>query len=269
MTLQLELATVPPEPIDARPLTPDRLADLDRSSVSRLPVRVGRQTLPLGELFRVSGTPGERIEFSGHTQLIDFIAAEMQRGTIVVDGDAGLLTASQLKGGTVHIMGSSGAGTASAMRGGMLTVDGDAADDCAAALGAETLGMRGGVFVVHGNAGRRFAARMRRGTAIVVGAIGDDACSQMVAGTVVGLAGFAARPALGMRRGTLVTRSMPEPFPAWFSTPERYVSSFSRMLVQMLGDLLPANSPAMASDFERSLGDLSVGGQGELLIGRE
>lgn len=269
MTLQLELCAAPPEPIDVRSLTPDRITGMSLDAVRSLPLRLGRQKVKVGDLFRVSGAVGERVEFCGPTRLLNSVGAEMRRGSIVVNGDAGLFTASHLRGGNLHVTGNSGPGTASAMGGGKVTILGNVAEDCAAAAGADRLGMRGGVLVVHGNTGPRFAARMRRGTAIVLGTVGDDACNQMIAGTVVGLSGFGARLGLGMRRGTLVTRVVPEPLPAWFSTPERYVSSFSRMLVRQLDDLLPDTRPALGIEFQRYLGDLSIGGQGELLVGEE
>jgi formylmethanofuran dehydrogenase subunit C len=183
-----------------------------------------------------------------------------------VEGDVGDYVGGGMRAGELMVRGNALALAACEMAGGLLTIGGDAGDFAASALPGSMDGMRGGMLIVRGSAGARFGDRMRRGTALVFGDVGDFLASRMVAGTIAigGRAG--AHVGHGMRRGSLVFAGVAPRIAATFVPAIAEAAVFWQLLARDLARQGGAWATLPRRRIERQLGDLAVGGKGELIV---
>ena len=284
MTLVFALKDQPPVPIDASSWTIDRLAGLTLDTVRAEPVHLGSRVSTLGEWVRVSGTlDDQRLVIEGDCRRVRGLGSGHGCGEIIIDGDAGDLAGRGMRGGTVEIRGEAGAYAGSAMRGGVLRILKSAGDRLAGPLAGERTGMRGGVVTVGGNVGQQAGHRMRRGTIIIHDRAADGCGFEMVAGTIA--AGSVAEVNLGfaMRRGTILTATAPDIqsaqyqarcFGAAYPAPRAFMSLLVASLLESapeFRDILDVRERAGGNGcgpWQRSLGDLSVEGLGEIIYAR-
>ncbi|CAD6543712.1 Formyltransferase/hydrolase complex Fhc subunit C [Paraburkholderia hiiakae] len=257
--------------IDARTLLPVTLAALDKGEIERLPLWHGTERIVLADLFEVSAqtTPecGPCVVFEGDMRRFDRIGSTMEAGAIVVEGGVGDLLGVQMRAGEIIVRGGSGSFAACEMAGGRIEIGGNCGDFASAALPGSMDGMRGGTLVVRGDAGERLGDRMRRGTVLVFGNAGAFAASRMVAGTL-GIAGSVGEHlAYGMRRGSLIL-----PGVRALSGTHRFVENhadvdvFWRLITRSLAREGGAFGELAQRAPLRFVGDVSVGGKGELLF---
>ena len=256
--------------VDLRGVTPVELAGLSLAQIESLPVGHGNSTQPLAEWFRVESHANDEVLFAGDLSRFDRVGWQMTGGRIVVEGGVGHYAGACMSAGELVVKGHAGALAACEMAGGTFSVDGSVGDFAASTLPGSMDGMRGGSFVVKGNGGARFGDRMRRGSAIVFGDVGDFLASRMVAGTIAVGGRAGAHVGYGMRRGSVVFTAEPAPC--------RIAASFVPAIIdadvfwQLLArDLARHGGPfaGLASKrIERHLGDLAVGGKGELIFAR-
>ena len=267
----LTLRQEPAVRVDLRGLTPTALAGLGIDEIERLELVHGRHKLPLAELFIVarSASAGDapELRWVGNLARFDRLGWQMNGGRLTVEGSVGHYAGAGMTAGELTIAGSAGDLAACELAGGTLTIGGDVGDFAASTLPGSMDGMRGGLLVVRGRAGARFADRMRRGTALVFGDVGDFLASRMVAGTVAvgGVAG--AHPGYGMRRGTVVFAGPTTPnIPVTFveAVPEAPV--FWQLLARDLARHGGAFAPLASRSPRRHLGDVAMGGKGELIV---
>ncbi len=270
--LVLTLKAPPRQRIDLSSLTPDKLQGIDNPAITRLPLQCGNRAVALGDLFTAIAGNANDLHLVGDCSKFDRIGAEMTRGTIAVEGDAGAYLGHAMRGGRIHVQGSADVGAAQEMRGGEIAIDGNAADFLGGARPGEMKGMSGGLVTVRGNAGDRTGDRMRRGTIIVEGSIGGYAASRMIAGTILALGpAIGPYPGFAMKRGSLILLSRPDRELPTFTDCGRHDLPFLRLLLRSLKgrsphlDELAARPPIV----QRLAGDQSVGGRGEILLWRE
>lgn len=203
MTLVLEIVEQTAVPIEVEGLIPSALRDKGLDEIARLPIAVGNQTLPAGELFRISGNAAdERIEMRGDLSGVHWIGAKMDRGEIRVLGPSGRHVGSEMSGGEISVDGDVGDYLGGQMQGGLIRVRGQAGHLVGAAYRGSPRGMTGGTILVHGRAGNEIGLGMRRGL-IAVGGAEDAVGFNMLAGTILVFGPCGMRPGAGMRRGTL------------------------------------------------------------------
>jgi len=267
MTIRLRLRQPPSLRLDLRGLLPAVLSALDAAQIERLALAHGRQSLPLAEFFDVAvDGDGDTLAFEGDLSRCDRVGWQMAGGRIVVEGSVGDYAGACMSAGALRIEGNAGWLAACEMAGGELLVQGDVGDFAASAQPGSLDGMRGGSLVVLGSAGQRFGDRMRRGTVLVFGDAGDFFASRMVAGSIAlgGRAG--AHVGYGMRRGSLVFAGAaptvaPTFVPAIADAP---------VIWQLLARDLARHGGPFADlagrRVQRQLGDVAVGGKGELII---
>lgn len=267
--LVLTLRAPPRQRVDLSPLTPDRLQDIDAAALASLPLACGNRPVAAGELFAVTSGDPDDLRLVGDCGRFDRIGADMTRGAITVEGDAGAYLGHAMRGGRIHVRGSAGIGAAQEMRGGEIEIDGSAGDFLGGARPGEMKGMSGGLVVVRGDAGDRAGDRMRRGTIIVEGSLGAYAASRMIAGTVIGLGpATGAYPGFAMKRGSLILLSRPDRELPTFADCGRHDLAFLRLLLRALKgrsrrlDDLAARPPLV----QRLAGDHAAGGKGEILL---
>ncbi|MBI1336988.1 MAG: formylmethanofuran dehydrogenase subunit C [Phycisphaera sp.] len=177
-------STHSPSPGDGAFLRPDILTGLVPNQLSQYPVRVGRHTVGLGQLFDITGKPGDTLHVKAMPPL-PMIGREMASGTLVIEGNAG------------DDLGAS-------MKGGLIAVIGHARHRVGGPSPTQNRGMTGGEIVIHGNAGDHAGTRMRRGLIVIGGDCGHAPGYQMGAGTIVVGQQIASDPGLSMRRGTIL-----------------------------------------------------------------
>lgn len=235
--------------------------------VEALHVHVGRDIVPIGDLFTVAGTPGDEITLAGDFSAFTGIGAGLTRGRVVVEGDVGLAAGSLMGGGRLEIAGNAGARAGEGMTAGLLVVRGSAGDDLGCPHPGTTRGVNQGVILVEGSAGARAGRRMRRGLIAIGGDAGPLAGTEMLAGTLV-VAGRAGEGVgTWMRRGTIVLGQGPRPDAAAFADSGSGRFSFWSLYDEALRAASVSIPAAWRSGrFRRFVGDRSGGGLGEILL---
>lgn len=266
MTLTLSLRTSPPARVWAAGLTPERLHGLDASGVAALTVRCGRRSLAVGELFDVSGTPGDRVTLAGDLGRIDGIGAAMSSGRILVEGPCGAHCAAHMTGGEIEVRGDAGAWAGRELAGGLVRISGDAGARLGAAYPGGRVGMTGGEIIVSGDAGEEAGAGMRRGLVAVGGRTGNGAGLRMLAGTVIALGGIGAEAGLGNKRGSLVSGQATEPLPSYAFATRFRPPALRLQLRRALALGLAVDDRFVDGTWARWSGDGTELGRGELLI---
>jgi formylmethanofuran dehydrogenase subunit C len=256
-------------PIDARALSPDRMAGLQRTEIARLPILVGRHPEPLGDLFVIGGDAGDDdIVVSGDLASFARVGAGMTRGRLSLRGPVGACAGSGMSGGVLAIDGNAGPRAGEGMRGGALLIGGSAGAHLAAPLPGR-LGLDRGTVVVRGSAGPMAALRMRRGLVAIGGDAGPGAGTSLVAGSLFILGTAGAGAGALMRRGTIVLFRAYDPL-AVFRPGGRQRFPFLRLYADALAAAgLPLPPGSGEATYARFTGDVSGGGQGEILIRRE
>jgi len=264
--LTFRLTSAPAERLDVSHLTPKKLASIPLADVLKLDIGSTKKGLKLGDVFAVSGKPGDTIKIEGATGKLDFIGAELDHGTIIVEGDVGVGAGRSMRGGRLVVRGDAGALLGSGISGGEIFVKGSAGPQAGGLTPGDKFGMTGGLIVVEGNAGERAGDRMRRGTIFVRGKCGSFAGSRMVGGTIWTELGFGADPGVLLRRGTLIGPSVEQMLPTFADAGKHdlvILRILSRYLREVLGTLAPKPLPTAVRKYA---GDLATLGKGEILI---
>lgn len=252
---QLNLAAV-----TAKPIPSATAHDIERLDIGVIP------GLKLGDIFSVSGTPGETLTIDGSTSRLDYIGATLDGGTVIVNGDTGAYAGRLMKAGKLQINGNAGPAVASGLTGGTVHVKGSSGDALGALLPGDRYGIAGGVVIVDGDIGARAGEKMRRGTIIVRGTVGPQAAARMLGGTIIAEKSIGAGFGALMRRGMLVTPKV-EQIPATFSDCGSHdlliLKILARYFRQALGDAAPW---LPTGPVRRYAGDMATIGKGELLL---
>jgi formylmethanofuran dehydrogenase subunit C len=253
--------------IDMSPFIPELVGDKSADDIARIPLWMGNRQVDTGELFEVTDNTSDTLLIQSDSDKLDRIGANMARGSIRIEGNAGAYLGCAMTGGEIRVTGDTGITAGCAMRAGKLTIEGNAGDFRGGALTGERQGMRGGRIIVKGDAGDRAGDLMRRGTILIGGDSGDYCASRMVAGTIVVVGQCGQHTATAMRRGTLITSIKPVSLPATFNSNGTHSLSFLSLLKQQVAST--ADFPAISeigTKVERWVGDLSCDGKGEILI---
>lgn len=266
--LTFRLGAPPNERLDLSQLTPARLAEIPVGDVPRLVIGTSKRGLTVGDVFKVSGSTGDRVVIEGGSGLLDCVGAELDKGTVIVDGEVGMSAGRKMRGGRLEIRGDAGAWLASGLAGGIVAIKGSAGSYVGGqqAQAGDKFGMTGGTVVIEGDAGDRAGERMRRGTIIVRGRCGANAGSRMIGGTIWTERGFGAAPGLLMRRGSLIGPSVEAMLPTFADSGSHelvILRVMSRYLADTLGPLAPR---AVNGPVHKYAGDLATIGKGELLL---
>ncbi len=266
MTLTLTLRSAPPARVWAPVLVPGRLQGLRAAEVAALTIRCGREPLPVGEVFEVSGTADEQVVLRGDLQRVDGIGVSMAGGRMVVEGACGNHLGARMSGGDIDVYGSAGDWAGAELAGGVLRISGDAGARVGAAYPGARVGMTGGEIIVSGDAGQEAGAGMRRGLVAVGGRTGNGAGLRMLAGTVMALRGIGAEAGIGNKRGSLVSGEALAPLPSYaFAT--RFRPPALRLQLRRARQLgLEVDDALLHGTWARWSGDRTELSRGEILI---
>lgn len=283
--LELTLKGLLEDRIDGSSLTPQQLTSMTLADLMSLPLRTSTsRTLRLDELFWVQwpSGPSDMMVVRGDCSRIDDLGCRMNRGTLVIEGDAGNRVGTFLGGGTLVVAGSVGEEVCMGMRGGTVAIAGNCGDRLGAPPPGERSGIRGGDILIAGNVGTRACHRMRRGTVWIAGDVGDFLAPEMIAGTILVHGRTSPHWGMRMRRGTLVFTSLPEGESGASLSPCRslelsflplvwnHLRGIQRRIEAMCAPLNQGIWPSLTLPntrwVERRIADLAVGGKGEILI---
>lgn len=256
-------------PVEIEGLTPDWACDKSLAEIERFEIFHGKLKLPLAEMFRVSGDPGDKsFEFEGDLSGVHWIGAQMASGEIRIAGSAGRHLGSEMTGGQIIVEGDTGGWVGVEMHGGFIHVRGNAGNLIGAAYRGSGRGMTGGMIFVDGNAGHEIGLSMRRGLIAIGGSAGDMLGFNMIAGTVLAFGECGIRPGAGMRRGTLglFGPNRPQLLPSF-----RYATTYRPQVIPLMLDKIRSKGfqidPALSSaEYDLYHGDLVSVGRGEVLL---
>ena len=264
--IRLTLKETPSVPLEAEVLSPDALVSLAADQIRALPVLLGKRRRRLDEFFEVEGDGGDEIEIRGDAQRVKWIGRGMTRGTLRIEGNAGMHLGSAMSGGTIEVSGDVGDWLGAEMTGGVIRVHGNAGGQVGAAYRGGLSGMRDGLVLIDGSAGLELGMRMKRGTIVVGGPVRDFAGLQMKGGTIVLRKGAELRTGAWMNRGTIVSLK-PIPLLPTFARAAIYNPTFLRLYARRLASFgcgLPYDE--QDGRYIRYTGDTAVPGKGEILV---
>jgi formylmethanofuran dehydrogenase subunit C len=207
----------------------------------------GGTSVPLGDLFELSGAPAGRIRFEGDLTKADRLGAGLAEGEVIVDGPVGDETGLGMSGGVIDVHGDAGART------------GGAAGDA-------RRGMTGGELLVRGGAGPEPGMRMRRGLLVVMADVAGHAGSGMIAGTVIVFGDAGRAPGRWSKRGSIVALGSVQ-IPPTYRYACTYQPDHLRLTLLRLRKRydLAVDERYVSGLYRRYSGDLADLGRGEIL----
>lgn len=267
--LTLKLKAEPVSRIDLSGLAPALSMGASLADVEKLTVGTGATPLRLGDIFAVSGSPGDSVIIEGGSDRLDGVGALMTAGTFILEGDAGHMAGHGMVGGKLEIHGSAGSYLGCGLRAGLIHVTGSAGDFTGAVTAGHRFGMTGGTIVIDRDCGTRAGDKMRRGLILVRGHTAALAGSRMIGGTIIAESGFGATPGQLMRRGTLIgphTERLLSTFADCGLHELVILRVMARAWARELGRFAPK---PFSYAVRRFAGDLATIGRGELLLTTE
>ncbi len=262
----LTLKEQPTVPLEAEALCPDAIAGLALDQLRSLPVFLGKRQCRVDDFFDVEGDGNDDLEIRGDARNVKWIGRGMTRGSILIQGNAGMHLGAYMKGGTIEVTGNTSDWVGAEMSDGLIRIHGNAGGQIGAAYRGSPSGMQGGAILIGGSAGLEVGMRMKRGTIAVRGPVRDFAGLQMKGGTIFLMAGAEIRTGAWMVRGTIVCYKEIQMLPT-FSYACAYNPVFLNLYTKHL-DALQFSIPSTGRNgtYHRFIGDASVPGKGEILV---
>ncbi|MEM8844547.1 MAG: formylmethanofuran dehydrogenase subunit C [Pseudomonadota bacterium] len=237
------------------------------AKIKKAPFLLGNKKVQIGDVFKISGQKlAKDIVLENANNKMDYVGHNLTYN-LTVEGDCGHYAGAQLAGGKLVINGSSLDYIGANMKKGFIEIKGDAGDYLGSAMTGEKKGMSGGTVLVHGDSGNFTGDLMRRGIVMVAGNIGDYCASRMIAGTITNLGSIGKDVGRNMRRGTLLLPHKPQDVTG-FRDCGRHNLGYLTLLLHELRRFESAfqSLHPMRRRVQRYQGDISVDGQGEMLI---
>lgn len=269
MPITFHLLSPAPLPVDVATLQLDQLIGMASDDVARIPIWLGNQQVPCGEVFSVSGTADDQtLVFMGDCGLVKSIGTRLSQGTIRVEGNAGRHLGAYMTGGEIRVSGNVGDWAGAEMRNGRIYISGNAGDQAGGAYRGSKKGMMGGEILIRGHAGCELGARQRRGLIAVGGDAGEGVGVGMIAGTIMISGQPGPHCGIGMKRGTILLLSTTATIP--ILSTFRYATTTRPTFLQLYFHHLiaagfPLDAAAFTANYRIYRGDLLELGLGEVL----
>jgi formylmethanofuran dehydrogenase subunit C len=173
-------------PIVAVCINPDIFEGKSISEIAQLPVTEGNKKNRLGNLFKIDVDSAEtpNITVNANVSKVKRICMGMEKGEVVINGEAGMHLGEKMTGGKIVVNGNVSGWVGSAMKGGTIEIHGNAGDYLASPYRGSSVGMRGGEIVVDGNVGSDCACYMKGGVIKIRGNAGPFLGFHMSKGTI-------------------------------------------------------------------------------------
>jgi formylmethanofuran dehydrogenase subunit C len=253
--------------VDMSALVCHLLKELSVNEIAAIELQNGKRKIRVDELFTISGNDSQNIVIKNSYAKLDFIAKELQSGSMTVEGEIGAYFGMSMKSGTLTANGNVGLYAACEMKNGLLTINGNAGDFLAAALPGNKQGMKGGTIIVKGNVGQRAGDHMRRGNILIEGNAGDYCASRMIAGTIAIMGTTGRFLGYAMQRGTLLLWKKPT-LSATFNDCGSHTLAFLPILFKSFKNLNSkfSEDTAAFNRVQRYGGDIAEKGRAEILV---
>jgi len=253
--------------VDMSPIVCHLLKGLSLAEIAAIELQNGKRKVRVDTLFDISGDDTQNIVIKNSYAKLDFIAKELQDGTMTMHGEAGAYFGMSMKSGTLIAKGNVGLYAACEMKNGLLTINGNAGDFLGAALPGNKQGMKGGTVLVKGNVGQRAGDHMRRGNMLIEGCAGDYCGSRMIAGTIAVMGTTGRYLGYAMQRGTLLLWQQPK-LSATFNDCGSHTLAFLPILFKSFKKLDSkfADASEAFDRVQRYGGDMAEKGRAEVLV---
>jgi len=256
----------PPQRLDLRALTPEKLAGRTVAEIAAIELQTTRERMTVGDAFEIRDGEASTIVIEGGNDRLDCLGMGLASGAIVVEGEVGAQAGRQMTGGRLTIRGDAGPHAGSALRGGVIEIIGNVGERLAGPLSGETIGMNGGLIVVRGDAAARAGDRLRRGVVLIEGRAGAYAGSRMIAGTLAIGDQAGDLPGYLMNRGSILLGAGATRLSPTFGD----CGELDLVAARLISAYVAEASAKLAELFRRPLrrlaGDLAALGKGEILL---
>jgi formylmethanofuran dehydrogenase subunit C len=249
--------------VDLTGVTPDKIAGLSLPEIERLSIPTGGRAVALADIFFVERGPDGTLVIEHGDVRLDHVGAGLTAGEVLVDGPVGAWAGRGMSGGSLRIAGDAGDFLGAELSGGRIKLAGNAGSHLGGASSGSRRGMSGGVLRITGSAGPRAAERQRGGLIVIEGDAAEGLATDMIAGTVCVHGTIGPLMGRGMKRGTIFSRTVPE-LPAGFVDTGTQELIALGLLARRIPDL--AEFIGKATTARRLVGDVLLGGQGEVLV---
>ena len=271
MSLTLRLNTTSTIPICVGGIVPNVTCRMSEKEVAELVIWMGNRKLPVGELFDVQKNGDQsRIVWQGDLASVHWIGANLESGSVIVEGNVGRHLGSQMKGGKILVQGNASDFVACENRGGVVRINGNAGNWLGAAYPGTKSGANGGTIFVAGNTGSGTGFAMRRGMVCVQGNSGRLTGWNMLAGTILVAGSVGTMAGKGMKRGTLLLPSQQHQTLNQSNLPVSFLAggTVKPMFLNIMQNWLQQSGfPCdLRTEYSQFHGDQLKGGRGEVLI---
>lgn len=173
-------------PITAPSINPDVFEGKSVAEIAELPVYEGNRKEKLDNLFKIEENSAEtpNITINGDVSKVKRVGMAMEKGEIIINGNAGMHLGEKMVGGKITVNGNAEGWIGSAMKGGVIEIHGDAGDYLASPYRGTSIGMRGGEIVVDGTVGSDSGCYMKGGVIKIKGGAGPFLGYHMKKGTI-------------------------------------------------------------------------------------
>lgn len=270
MPLSLELHTASSIPLEVDSVRLEQVRGQSADDAARTLIYRGNRQVQLGEFFKVTGSAAddETLVWRGDCAKVKLIGSKWERGTVRVEGNAGMHLGAEMRGGSILVEGNAADWVGAEMKGGRITVKGNAGHLVGAVYRGGRKGMTGGEICIEGNVGNELGHTMRRGLIAVGGSAGDVIGVGLIAGTILVFGEVGIRHGAGMKRGTIGLFNASQTFEMLptFRYSCTYRPGFLPLYLQHLRKSgFPVPEDAFTSNYRRYCGDLLELGKGEIL----
>jgi formylmethanofuran dehydrogenase subunit C len=270
MAVTLSLREPVSLPVEVDGVLSEKLRGFSVDSIRRLPLTQGNARPELGELFDVTGSPGDddTLVWEGDLRAVKRIGEGLSSGRILVNGPAGMHLGSGMTGGSIEVSGDVTDWAGAEMRGGLIRIHGSAGDCVGGGYRGSIRGMTGGEILIAGDAGDEVGRVMRRGVIAIGGSCGQFCGSKMIAGNIFVGGQAGGRVGSGMKRGAIgvfggVKTGLLPSFERAGTMRPLFLQPFAGRLC---GAGMDSLARAMRSVMERWCGDRLTIGLGEILV---
>ena len=246
-------------PVTAASINPDLFEDKCLAEIAELTVYEGNAQKKLNDLFKIKPDSGENtvITINGDLSKVKRIGTKMEKGEIIINGNAGMHLGEKMVGGKIVLNGNAEGWAGSTMKGGTIEIHGDASHYLASPYRGTDVGMQGGEIVVDGKVGSDCACYMKGGLIKIKGGAGPFLGYHMIKGTIYVEKECQTRVGASMTGGKIIVNgALAEVMP-----------SFTVDAVKKKAKV-DVNEKA-TGPFYLFVGDLAEQGKGKLLVSKE
>jgi formylmethanofuran dehydrogenase subunit C len=245
-------------PVMAACINPDVFEGKSVAEIAELTVYEGNRKEKLGELFKLEEDSADvpSITINGDVSKVKRIGMSMEKGEIVINGNAGMHLGEKMVGGKITVNGNADGWTGSAMKGGIIEIHGDASDYLASPYRGSGVGMSGGEIVVDGKGGSECACYMKGGIIKIKGGAGHSLGFHMLKGTIYVEKECKTRVGASMTGGKIIVTGFLEEVMPTFTVDD------IKAKVKIDAD------EKVSGPFYVFLGDLAEQGKGKLYVSK-